>query len=78
LNIQGAGGNENNPCFSAKDRRDARSCFGQTQRDVGEGEGVKKTFEMMDMFCGAGCESTRMDQAAEEWDMKIRLTAINH
>jgi hypothetical protein len=31
-----------------------RSYFGQTQKDVGEGEGVKKTFEVVDMFCGAG------------------------
>ena len=39
---------------------------------------MKKTFEVVDMFCGAGGESTGIFQAAEARDMKIHLTAINH
>jgi DNA (cytosine-5)-methyltransferase 1 len=39
---------------------------------------MKKTFEVVDMFCGAGGESTGISQAAEAQDMKIHLTAINH
>ena len=37
-----------------------------------------KTFNVVDMFCGAGGESTGIIQAAEERDMKINLLAINH
>ena len=39
---------------------------------------MKKTFEVVDMFCGAGGESTGIFQAAVARDMKIHLTAINH
>jgi DNA (cytosine-5)-methyltransferase 1 len=39
---------------------------------------MKKTFEVVDMFCGAGGESTGIFQAAIAQDMKIHLTAINH
>ncbi len=39
---------------------------------------MKKTFEVVDMFCGAGGESTGISQAAEARGMKINLTAINH
>jgi len=39
---------------------------------------MKKTFEVVDMFCGAGGESTGIFQAATARDMKIHLTAINH
>jgi site-specific DNA-cytosine methylase len=33
---------------------------------------MKETFEVVDMFCGAGGESTGISQAAAERDMKIR------
>jgi len=39
---------------------------------------VKKVFNVVDMFCGAGGESTGIMQAAEEQGMKVSLTAINH
>jgi DNA (cytosine-5)-methyltransferase 1 len=39
---------------------------------------MQKTFEVVDMFCGAGGESTGIFQAAVARDMKIHLTAINH
>jgi DNA (cytosine-5)-methyltransferase 1 len=39
---------------------------------------MKKTFEVVDMFCGAGGESTGIKQAAGERDMNVHLTAINH
>jgi DNA (cytosine-5)-methyltransferase 1 len=39
---------------------------------------MKKTFKVVDMFCGTGGESTGISQAAEAQDMKIHLTAINH
>jgi DNA (cytosine-5)-methyltransferase 1 len=39
---------------------------------------MKKTFEVVDMFCGAGGESTGILQSAAERGMKIHLTAINH
>ena len=39
---------------------------------------MKKTFEVVDMFCGAGGESTGIFQAAAKQGMKIHLTAINH
>ena len=39
---------------------------------------MKRTFEVVDMFCGAGGESTGIMQAAAARDMKIHLTAINH
>ena len=39
---------------------------------------MKKTFEVVDMFCGAGGESTGIMQAAMEQDMKVNLLAINH
>jgi DNA (cytosine-5)-methyltransferase 1 len=39
---------------------------------------LRKTFEVVDMFCGAGGESTGIMQAAVARDMKIHLTAINH
>jgi len=39
---------------------------------------MKQTFEVVDMFCGAGGESTGIMQAADELDMKINLLAINH
>ena len=39
---------------------------------------MKKTFEVVDMFCGAGGESTGIVQAAAARDMNIHLTAINH
>jgi len=38
----------------------------------------RKTFNVVDMFCGAGGESTGIMQAALEQDMKINLLAINH
>jgi DNA (cytosine-5)-methyltransferase 1 len=38
----------------------------------------KKTFEVVDMFCGAGGSSTGTMLAAQELDMKVNLTAINH
>ena len=39
---------------------------------------MKKTFEVVDMFCGAGGESTGIMQAAMEQDMNVNLLAINH
>jgi DNA (cytosine-5)-methyltransferase 1 len=39
---------------------------------------MKGTFEVVDMFCGAGGESTGIFQAAAGHDMQIHLTAINH
>jgi len=39
---------------------------------------MKKTFNVVDMFCGAGGESTGIMQAAQEMDMKVNLLAINH
>ena len=39
---------------------------------------MKKTFKVVDMFCGAGGESTGTMQAAAELDMKVDLLAINH
>jgi DNA (cytosine-5)-methyltransferase 1 len=39
---------------------------------------VKKNFIVVDMFCGAGGESTGIMQAAQERGMKVSLTAINH
>jgi hypothetical protein len=39
---------------------------------------MKKTFEVVDMFCGAGGESTDMMQAAHEMGLNVHLTAINH
>jgi DNA (cytosine-5)-methyltransferase 1 len=39
---------------------------------------MKRKFIAVDMFCGAGGESTGILQAAAERDMKIHLTAINH
>ncbi|MDR1837583.1 MAG: DNA cytosine methyltransferase [Treponema sp.] len=39
---------------------------------------MKKNFVVVDMFCGAGGESTGIMQAAQEQGMKVSLTAINH
>jgi DNA (cytosine-5)-methyltransferase 1 len=39
---------------------------------------MKKTYNVVDMFCGAGGESTGIMQAAFEQDMKVNLLAINH
>jgi len=39
---------------------------------------MKKTFNVVDMFCGAGGESSGIMQAALEQDMKVNLFAINH
>jgi len=39
---------------------------------------MKKTFNVVDMFCGAGGESTGIMRAAMEQDMKVNLFAINH
>jgi len=39
---------------------------------------MKKTFNVVDMFCGAGGESTGIMQAALAQDMKVNLYAINH
>jgi DNA (cytosine-5)-methyltransferase 1 len=39
---------------------------------------LKKTYNVVDMFCGAGGESTGIMQAALEMDMKVDLLAINH
>ncbi|MDR2509880.1 MAG: DNA cytosine methyltransferase [Spirochaetaceae bacterium] len=39
---------------------------------------MKKIFTVVDMFCGAGGESTGIMQAAREKDLNVRLTAINH
>jgi len=38
----------------------------------------KKTYNVVDMFCGAGGESSGIMQAAFEQDMKVNLFAINH
>jgi DNA (cytosine-5)-methyltransferase 1 len=38
----------------------------------------KKTYTVVDMFCGAGGESTGIMQAAQERGMKVDLLAINH
>jgi DNA (cytosine-5)-methyltransferase 1 len=38
----------------------------------------RKTIQVVDMFCGAGGESTGIRKAAERLDLNIRLTAINH
>ena len=39
---------------------------------------MKKTYNVVDMFCGAGGESTGIMQAAMELGMKVNLLAINH
>jgi DNA (cytosine-5)-methyltransferase 1 len=39
---------------------------------------MKKEFVVVDMFCGAGGESTGIMQAAQERNMRVSLTAINH
>ncbi len=39
---------------------------------------MKHTYSVVDMFCGAGGESTGIMQAAAAQDIKIQLTAINH
>lgn len=39
---------------------------------------MKKTYNVVDMFCGAGGESTGILQAAGELDLKVNLFAINH
>ena len=39
---------------------------------------MKKNFVVVDMFCGAGGESTGIMQAAQERGMNVRLSAINH
>ncbi len=39
---------------------------------------MKHQYNVVDMFCGAGGESTGIMQAAAAQDMKIQLTAINH
>jgi len=39
---------------------------------------MKKAFNVVDMFCGAGGESSGIMQAALEQDMKVNLYAINH
>jgi len=39
---------------------------------------MKKNYQVVDMFCGAGGESTGIMQAAEAQDMKVDLLAINH
>jgi DNA (cytosine-5)-methyltransferase 1 len=39
---------------------------------------MKKNYNVVDMFCGAGGESTGIMQAAQEQDMKVNLLAINH
>ena len=39
---------------------------------------MKKTYNVVDMFCGAGGESTGIIQAAQEQGMKVNLLAINH
>jgi DNA (cytosine-5)-methyltransferase 1 len=39
---------------------------------------MKKTFEVVDMFCGAGGSSTGIVLTAQERGMKVNLTAINH
>ena len=37
-----------------------------------------KSYNVVDMFCGAGGESTGIMLAAEERNMRVNLTAINH
>ena len=39
---------------------------------------MKRTYNIVDMFCGAGGESTGIMQAARELNMKVNLLAINH
>ena len=39
---------------------------------------MKKVFRIVDMFCGAGGESTGIMQAAQEMGMNVNLSAINH
>jgi DNA (cytosine-5)-methyltransferase 1 len=39
---------------------------------------MKKEITVVDMFCGAGGESTGIMQAAQEQGIKVSLTAINH
>jgi DNA (cytosine-5)-methyltransferase 1 len=39
---------------------------------------MKKTYNVVDMFCGAGGESTGITLAAGEQNMRVNLTAINH
>ena len=39
---------------------------------------MKKIYNVVDMFCGAGGESTGIMQVAVEQDMKVNLLAINH
>ncbi|MDR1230879.1 MAG: DNA cytosine methyltransferase [Spirochaetaceae bacterium] len=39
---------------------------------------MKHQFNIVDMFCGAGGESTGIMRAALEKDLHVRLTAINH
>lgn len=39
---------------------------------------MKKTLNVIDMFCGAGGESTGILQAAFEHDLNVNLLAINH
>ena len=39
---------------------------------------MKKTFNVVDMFCGAGGESSGIMRAAAEKDLNINLLAINH
>lgn len=39
---------------------------------------MKESIEIVDMFCGAGGESTGIMQAANERGMNIHMTAINH
>ncbi|MCL2210811.1 MAG: DNA cytosine methyltransferase [Treponema sp.] len=39
---------------------------------------MKKKYNIVDMFCGAGGESTGIMQAAFEKDMNVNLFAINH
>ena len=39
---------------------------------------MKRAYKVVDMFCGAGGESTGIMQAAQEQGMKVNLTAINH
>jgi len=39
---------------------------------------MKRTYNIVDMFCGAGGESTGIMQAARELNIKVNLLAINH
>jgi len=39
---------------------------------------MKKTYNVVDMFCGAGGESAGIMQAAQEQGVKVNLFAINH